>query len=92
MNCIEQTMGDTWALYRGDCVDVIKGLPDQSVGYSIFSPPFSSLYTYSNSPRDMGNCRNDDDFFEHFGFLVDELERVVQPGRDVSFHCMLLPT
>ena len=92
MNCIDQTVTDKWAIYNGDCVEVVKGLPDHSIGYSIFSPPFSSLYTYSNSPRDMGNCRNDKDFFEHFGFLIDELRRVMMPGRDVSFHCMLLPT
>ncbi len=92
MNCIDQTITDKWAIYNGDCVEVVKGLPDHSIGYSIFSPPFSSLYTYSNSPRDMGNCRNDADFFEHFGFLIDELRRVMMPGRDVSFHCMLLPT
>lgn len=92
MNCIEQTVTDMWAMYRGDCVEVLKGVPDQSVGYSIFSPPFASLYTYSNSPRDMGNCRDHAEFFEHFGYLVDELRRVMKPGRDVSFHCMLLPT
>lgn len=92
MNCIDQTITEKWAIYNGDCVEVVKGLPDHSIGYSIFSPPFSSLYTYSNSPRDMGNCRNDEDFFEHFGFLIDELRRVMMPGRDVSFHCMLLPT
>ena len=90
MNCIDQTVTDKWVIYNGDCVEVIKGLPDHSVGYSIFSPPFSSLYTYSNSPRDMGNCRTDADFFEHFGYLIDELRRVMIPGRDVSFHCMLL--
>ena len=92
MNCINQEVTDKWAIYNGDCVEVIKELPHHSIGYSIFSPPFSSLYTYSNSPRDMGNCRNDDDFFEHFGYLIDELRRVMIPGRDVSFHCMLLPT
>ncbi len=92
MNCIDQATGDNWALYRGDCVEVLKGLPDESIGYSIFSPPFASLYTYSNSPRDMGNCRDHEEFFEHFGFLVDELLRVMKPGRDVSFHCMLMPT
>ena len=92
MNCIEETVTDNWAMYRGDCVEVLKGIPDQSIGYSIFSPPFASLYTYSNSPRDMGNCRDRGEFFEHFGFLVDELRRVMKPGRDVSFHCMLLPT
>lgn len=91
MNCIDQTVTDKWAIYNGDCVEVAKGLPDHSIGYSIFSPPFSSLYTYSNSPRDMGNCRSNEEFFEHFGYLVDELARVMQPGRNVSFHCMLFP-
>ena len=92
MNCIDQTVSDRFALYHGDCVEVLKGIPDHSVHYSIFSPPFASLYTYSNSPRDMGNCRTNEEFFEHFGFLVDELIRVIQPGRNVSFHCMLLPS
>jgi hypothetical protein len=92
MNVLNQTIGDDFALYHGDCVEVLKLLPAQSIGYSIFSPPFSSLYTYSNSPRDMGNCRTDAEFFEHFGYLIDELMRVMQPGRDVSFHCMLMPT
>lgn len=78
-------------MYLGDCVDVVRGLPALSVHYSIFSPPFASLYTYSNSPRDMGNCRSNEEFFEHFGYLVDELARVMQPGRNVSFHCMLFP-
>ena len=91
MNCLDQTIGENFALYHGDCVEVIKGLPDRSVHYSIFSPPFASLYTYSNSPRDMGNCRSNEEFFEHFGYLVDELARVMQPGRNVSFHCMLFP-
>lgn len=92
MNCIEQVVSEKWAAYRGDCVEVLQGLPAHSIGYSIFSPPFASLYTYSNSARDMGNCKNDAEFFEHFGFLVDELLRVMKPGREVSFHCMLMPT
>ena len=92
MNCIDQVVTDTYALYHGDCVEVVKGLPEKSVGYSIFSPPFASLYTYSNSPRDMGNCKSDAEFFEHFGYLIDELRRVMMPGREVSFHCMLMPT
>jgi hypothetical protein len=91
MNCIEQTTGEGFVLYHGDCVDVLRGLPDQSIHYSIFSPPFASLYTYSNSPRDMGNCRSNEEFFEHFAFLVEELKRVIRPGRNVSFHCMLFP-
>lgn len=92
MNCIEQTVTDQWTLMNGDCVEVLRGLPAASIDYSIFSPPFSSLYTYSNSPRDLGNARNDAEFFEHFAFLVAELRRVMKPGRNVSFHCMLLPT
>lgn len=92
MNCIEQVVKDKYAAYNGDSVEVLKGLPEHSIGYSIFSPPFASLYTYSNSPRDMGNCKTDAEFFEHFGFLVTELARVMKPGREVSFHCMLMPT
>lgn len=92
MDIIKQQSGDNWSLYNGDCVDVVSGLPSQSIDYSIFSPPFASLYTYSNSPRDMGNCRTDAEFFEHFSFLVTELARVMKPGRNVSFHCMQLPT
>ena len=91
MNCIDQTAGEGFVLYHGDCVDVLRGLPDQSIHYSIFSPPFASLYTYSNSPRDMGNCRSNEEFFAHFAFLVAELKRVMRPGRNVSFHCMLFP-
>lgn len=92
MNCIDQTHGANFSLFNGDCVEVIKGLPASSIGYSIFSPPFASLYTYSNSPRDMGNVRSDDEFFEHFDYLVAELRRVMRPGHNVSFHCMLMPT
>jgi len=92
MNCIDQSTGETWAMYHGDAVEVMRGLPESSVDYSIFSPPFSSLYTYSNSPRDLGNCRDDREFFEHFAFVIEELRRLIRPGRLVSFHCMLLPT
>jgi len=92
MNVIDQTHGENFSIYNGDCVEVIKGIPDTSIDYSIFSPPFASLYTYSNSPRDMGNVRNDEEFFEHFEFLVAELRRVMKPGHNVSFHCMLMPT
>lgn len=92
MNCINQVITEKYAAYHGDAVEVLKGLPAHSIGYSIFSPPFASLYTYSNSPRDMGNCKSDAEFFEHFGFLVDELKRVMMPGRNVSFHCMLMPS
>lgn len=91
MNCIDQVVTDRYTAIHGDCVEAIKGLPDACIGYSIFSPPFASLYTYSNSPRDMGNVRNDEEFFAHFDYLVAELRRVMMPGRDISFHCMDMP-
>ena len=92
MNVLGQNHGDGWVLYHADCVDVVRSLPESSIHYSIFSPPFASLYTYSNSDRDMGNSANHDQFFEHFTHLVPELYRVTVPGRLVSFHCMDLPT
>jgi DNA modification methylase len=92
MNIIDQNVTDNFAAYHGDCIDVLRGMPDESVHYSIFSPPFASLYTYSASPRDMGNCASHDEFFEQFRYLVPELYRVMKPGRLLSFHCMLLPT
>lgn len=91
MKVINQVVTETYALYHGDCVEVVKGIPDNSIHYSCFSPPFSSLYTYSNSERDMGNCRTDEEFYQHFIYLVKELYRVIIPGRLVSFHCMDLP-
>lgn len=75
----------------GDSCEVIKEIESNSVDYSIFSPPFASLYTYSDSNRDMGNCSSDDDFYQHFRFLIRELYRVLAPGRLLSFHCMNLP-
>lgn len=84
--------GEGWVAVHGDCVETIASLPDESVHYSVFSPPFASLYTYTNSDRDMGNCKTHAEFAEHFAFLVPELFRVTKPGRLLSFHCMLLPT
>lgn len=92
VNVIQQDAGDKWAIYRGDCIEVVKGIPDASVDFSIFSPPFASLYTYSASDRDMGNCSDQEEFAEHFRFLIPELFRVTKPGRLLSFHCMNLPT
>ena len=85
------TTGDGWQAYQGDCVEAIRQIADNSIHYSIFSPPFASLYTYSNSDRDMGNCKTGDEFAQHFQFLIRELHRVLMPGRLVSFHCMNLP-
>ena len=88
----ETVSGDLWELHHADCVEAIKAIESDSIGFSVFSPPFASLYTYSDSMRDMGNCRSHGEFYEHFRYLVDELFRVLMPGRSVSFHCMNLPT
>lgn len=89
---LDYASGERWALYNGDCIEVMAGLPSASVGYSIFSPPFASLYTYSNSDRDLGNCRDYDEFFAHFHFVLSELNRLLKPGRLLSMHCMDMPT
>lgn len=91
-NVLGQSIKDRYSAYHGDAVDVVEGIPGSSIDYSIFSPPFASLYTYSNSDRDMGNCADSDEFAEHFGHLVPELYRITRPGRLLSFHCMNLPT
>ena len=92
MSVIAETISEWFAMYHGDCVEVLPGLPAESIDYSIFSPPFASLYTYTDSAHDMGNCKDTAEFIEHFRFLVPELLRVTKPGRLLSFHCMLLPT
>jgi hypothetical protein len=84
--------GEGWTLHLADCVEVAREIPDDSLHYSIYSPPFASLYTYSNSDRDMGNCTDHEQFMEHYRFLVRENYRATMPGRLVSFHCMNLPT
>lgn len=89
---IDQVVTDKYAIYNGDCVDVVGALPNESVGFTIFSPPFASLYTYSNSDRDMGNVKDDKEFFEQFNFLVEQLYRTLKPGRLMAVHCMNLPT
>lgn len=89
---VRQDEGDGWKTWHADCVDVVRGLQDESIHYSIFSPPFASLYTYSASERDMGNVRSHGEFQEHFRFLLRDLFRVTKPGRLLSMHCMALPT
>ena len=88
LNVINQDHGEKWTLYNGDSCEVITGIPSDSIHYSIFSPPFESLYTYSNSERDMGNCKSSNEFARHFRFLAHELFRVMMPGRCMSVHCM----
>lgn len=89
---IDQASGKNWMLYHGDCVDVVKGLPTDSLHYTIYSPPFQSLYTFSDDPRDMSNCADDETFWQHYRYLIEELARATMPGRLISIHCMQLPT
>jgi len=84
--------GAAWTLIRGDACEELAALEPESAGFSIFSPPFSALYTYSDSVRDIGNCRGDDEFAEHFGYVAAGLFRVLQTGRLCSVHLMDLPT
>ncbi|GEO26258.1 methyltransferase [Alicyclobacillus acidoterrestris] len=88
----DQFITDRFAAYNMDCVEGAKSTPDDSVHFIIYSPPFSSLYTYSASDRDMGNSKSDEEFMNHFQFLVRELYRVLKPGRLMAVHCMNLPT
>ena len=91
MKVLDQVTENKYAVYNGDSCEVIKAIPDNSIHYTIFSPPFASLYTYSNSDRDMGNSKGDDEFYNHFIYLAKELYRITMPGRLLSFHCMDLP-
>lgn len=92
MNCKDKAISKDFALYWGDSCEILTDIPSDSVHYSIYSPPFQSLYVYSNSDRDLGNCKTADEFYEHFRFIGKELYRVLMPGRLMSFHCMNLPT
>ena len=83
--------GNRWEVHMGDCVEVCREQADESVDFIIYSPPFASLYTYSNSERDIGNVRDYEEFREHYNYLVPELYRMLKPGRLLSFHCMNLP-
>jgi hypothetical protein len=81
-----------WEMKLGDCIETIKDIQEGTIDYSIFSPPFASLYTYSSSERDLGNCQSDEEFFLHFSYIIKELLRITKPGRLVAVHCMNLPT
>jgi hypothetical protein len=91
MDKIRSLIRDHYALYHGDCVEVSKTFPDETMDYSIFSPPFTNLYCYSDSPNDMGNCRDYNEFFMHFNYLVFELKRLIKKGRLCTVHCADIP-
>jgi DNA modification methylase len=87
IKALDEASGDNWQAFNGDCVEVVRQMPSSSVDFSVFSPPFSNLYVYGSSERDFGNCVDDAQFLAHYRFLVDELYRVLRPGRLVAVHC-----
>jgi len=89
--CIDQQITDRYAIYNGDCMEVMPTLPDGSIHLSIYSPPFAGLYQYTSSERDLSNSRSYDEFFEHYGHAVRELARLTMPGRASLVHCMDVP-
>jgi DNA modification methylase len=91
MSVMDQAQGENWSLFNGDSSEVLRELPAQSVGLSLYSPPFSSLYTYSPTERDLGNCKSDTEFFQHYGFITREILRLTQPGRHSCVHVAQVP-
>lgn len=91
VRCLNEDHGDGWAAYHGDCVDIVRQLPDQSIDFSVYSPPFASLFVYSESEADMGNSADEREFAEHYRFLVKEIFRATKPGRLTAVHCTDLP-
>lgn len=87
----EQSITSRYAIYNGDCIEVMQTLPDESVDLSVYSPPFCGLYNYSSNDKDMSNCRTYQEFFEHYGYCVGEISRLTKPGRMTAVHCMDVP-
>lgn len=92
MAVADQVITDRYALYNGDCMEVMADLPPESIHLSVYSPPFAGLYVYSSNERDLSNVESYDGFFEHYGYVVDEIARVTMPGRMTAVHCMDMPT
>lgn len=92
VRCLSEAHGDRWSAYHADCVDLVRQLPDASVGFSIYSPPFANIFVYSDSVADMGNCASDDEFAQHYRYLIAEKLRVTKPGRLTAVHCSDLPS
>lgn len=92
MAVADQVITDDYAIYLGDCIEVMQDLPDKIIHLSIYSPPFGGLYYYSSSPRDLSNCRDYKQFFEHYEFVVREIYRLTLPGRITCVHCMDVPS
>lgn len=92
MAIADQVITEKYAIYNGDCVEVMRDLPTGSVHLSVYSPPFAGLYNYSSDERDVSNCSSYDEFFDHYGFIVSELHRITMPGRITAVHCTDIPT
>lgn len=91
MNVKDQVITENYAAFNGDCVEVMKALPSDSIHLSIYSPPFGGLYNYSSDERDMSNCRDYKQFFEHYSYVVKEISRLTVSGRCSAVHCMDVP-
>lgn len=89
---IDQELTEHWAIYNGDCIEVMKEMNNESIHLSVYSPPFGGLYHYSSSERDLSNCRDYDEFFKHYEFVIRELSRLTLPGRMTAVHCMDVPS
>jgi len=92
MDIINQEITDNYAIYNGDCMDVSSEIPNDKIHLSVYSPPFGGLYMYSSSERDLSNCLNYNEFFDHYKFIVDEAFRITAPGRMTCVHCMDIPS
>lgn len=91
MAVTDQSITDRYAIYQGDCIEVMDGMPDESIHLSVYSPPFGGLYNYSSSERDLSNCRGYEEFFEHYEYVVRGIHRLTLPGRLTAVHCMDVP-
>ena len=84
---MDHVISDRYSIFNGDCIELMESLPDESIGLSIYSPPFAGLYHYSSSERDLSNCKNYQEFFEHYEYVVRGIERITPPGRITAVHC-----
>ena len=91
MRMTDQTLTDHYALYHGDSCELLPSLPDASIHFSVYSPPFAGLYHYSSSERDLSNCKSRDEFLRHYEFIVEQIARLTMPGRLTAVHCMDVP-
>ena len=91
MAVLEQSITDRYALYNGDAIEVMATIPDGAIDLTVYSPPFAGLYQYSSDARDLSNCINHEEFFEHYGYVIDQIQRVTKPGRISAVHCMDIP-